>query len=109
MILNNYSRILGLFTSNYSKQVYGWQIAKELKMNQKTVSNILKKMEKENSEYTCENCGLRGDLIYSYAHIKAAKEEGVPTRSLEANLLRDFNEEIKLVGKNGNECLRYLE
>lgn len=40
--------ILEEFSSDYSKKIYGRNIAGKLKMNQKTVSNILKKFEKEN-------------------------------------------------------------
>mgnify|MGYP001563261174 CR=1 FL=1 len=49
MILNNKSLdILESFLENYNKWIYGRDIAKKLKMNQKTVSNILNKLEKEN-------------------------------------------------------------
>jgi predicted nucleotidyltransferase len=39
--------ILMEFSSDYYGRIYGRQIAKKLKMNQKTVSNILNKLEKE--------------------------------------------------------------
>jgi len=39
--------ILEAFSSDYSRKVYGRDIAKKLKLNQKTVSNILAKLEKE--------------------------------------------------------------
>ncbi len=49
MILNNKELdILKNFTSNYDNKVYGREIARKLKMNQKTVSNILNKLEKQN-------------------------------------------------------------
>ena len=49
MILNTKSlKILGEFSSDYNKRIYGRDIAKRLKMNQKTVSNILNHLEKEN-------------------------------------------------------------
>jgi DNA-binding transcriptional ArsR family regulator len=49
MILNNNILcILENFTGDYSKRIYGRDISKKLKMNQKTVSNVLNKLEKEN-------------------------------------------------------------
>jgi len=49
MILNNNAlEILGGFSGDYHKRIYGRDIAKRLKINQKTVSNILNKLEKEN-------------------------------------------------------------
>ena len=40
--------ILNEFSSDYYGRIYGRAVAKKLKMNQKTVSNILNKLEKEN-------------------------------------------------------------
>lgn len=49
MLLNKYQQIiLSEFGQDYSKRVYGRDIAKKYKLNQKTVSNILLKLEKEN-------------------------------------------------------------
>ena len=49
MLLNNKAqRILDEFSSDYNKKIYGRDIAKKLKMNQKTVSNILNRLENEN-------------------------------------------------------------
>ena len=49
MLLNTkVLQILEEFSSDYRKRIYGRNIAKRLKMNQKTVSNILNKLEKEN-------------------------------------------------------------
>ncbi len=49
MLLNkNELFILGEFASDYHRRIYGREAAKKLKLNQKTVSNILKKLEKEN-------------------------------------------------------------
>ena len=49
MLLNNIEiKILREFTKDYSRKIYGRAIAKELKLNQKTVANILNRMEKEN-------------------------------------------------------------
>jgi len=56
MLLNkNALRILSEFTSDYSKRIYGGEIAKRLKMNQKTVSNALNSLEADNIlKYTTE-------------------------------------------------------
>jgi len=49
MLLNNKElKILTEFTSDYNNKLYGSAIASKLKMNQKTVSNILNKLEKQN-------------------------------------------------------------
>ena len=49
MLLNkNTFKILSGFCTDYSKRIYGRQIAKAMKMNQKTASNILNNMEKQN-------------------------------------------------------------
>jgi predicted nucleotidyltransferase len=49
MLLNNKEQeILNEFLGDYSKKIYGRDIAKRLKMNQKTASNILNRLEKEN-------------------------------------------------------------
>jgi len=49
MLLNNKElKILTEFTSDYNCRLYGSAIASKLKMNQKTVSNILNKLEKQN-------------------------------------------------------------
>lgn len=48
MIFNN--KVLGIlenFAVDYDKKIYGRDISKKMKMNQKTVSNILNKLEKE--------------------------------------------------------------
>ena len=48
MLLNkNILKILKEFSTDYNKRVYGRVIARKLKMNQKTVSNILNNLEKE--------------------------------------------------------------
>ena len=48
MLLNeNKLKILGEFSSDYSRRIYGRDAAKKLKMNQKTVSNTLNELEKE--------------------------------------------------------------
>lgn len=48
MILHiNKLAVLKEFSNDYHKSIYGREIAKKLKMNQKTVSNILNQFEKE--------------------------------------------------------------
>lgn len=48
MLLNNTAlKILEEFCSGYNKRIYGRQIADKLKLNQKTVSNVLIGLEKE--------------------------------------------------------------
>lgn len=48
MILNDKAlNILEEFCLDYNKKIYGRQIANKLKMNQKTVSNMLNRLEKE--------------------------------------------------------------
>ena len=56
MLLNeNAFKILTEFCSDYHRKIYGGQVAKKLKMNQKTVSNILNTLEKKNIvKYTTE-------------------------------------------------------
>jgi len=39
--------ILAEFSSDYNRKIYGWEVARKLKMNQKTVSNVLNNLEKE--------------------------------------------------------------
>jgi|SRR3989344_1761784 len=48
MLLNNKElKILEVFTSDYNSRHYGREISAKLKMNQKTVSNILNKLERQ--------------------------------------------------------------
>ncbi len=49
MLLNNQElKILQEFTGDYSAKLYGRAISQKLKLNQKTTSNILNRLEKEN-------------------------------------------------------------
>ena len=48
MLNENIFKVLSLFVGNYQKEVYGREAARELNMNQKTVSNVLLRLEKEN-------------------------------------------------------------
>lgn len=56
MLLNNATQlILGEFCSDYNKRIYGWQLSKKFKLNQKTISNNLNNLEKQNIvKYTTE-------------------------------------------------------
>jgi len=48
MLLNDKAiEILAEFCSDYNKKIYGRQIAGKLKINQKTASNVLNRLEKE--------------------------------------------------------------
>ena len=49
-MLLNYKelKVLEEFSFDYNRKIYGREIAKKLKMNQKTVSNVLNRLEKEN-------------------------------------------------------------
>lgn len=48
MLLNkNKLNVLEEFSSDYAKKIYGRNVTKKLKMNQKTVSNVLNELEKE--------------------------------------------------------------
>lgn len=49
MILNNkILEILSEFSFDYNGRIYGREITRKLKMNQKTISNFLNKLEKDN-------------------------------------------------------------
>jgi predicted nucleotidyltransferase len=49
MLLNeNAFKVLSEFCSNYPKRIYGGEVARKLKMNQKTVANVLNGLEKHN-------------------------------------------------------------
>mgnify|MGYP001558553237 CR=1 FL=1 len=49
MLLNEKAfKVLAEFCSDYSKRIYGGKVAKTVKMNQKTVANVLNNLEKQN-------------------------------------------------------------
>lgn len=48
MLNENMFKVLSLFTSDYNVEIYGRETARELSMNQKTVANVLSRLEKEN-------------------------------------------------------------
>ena len=67
----NTSNVLEAFTSDYKKKVYGSDLAKKLHMNQKTVSNILSKLEKEHLlKFTVEGKNKYYSMNSFNPHIK---------------------------------------
>lgn len=72
MLLNrNKLKVLGEFSTNYTKRIYGRDVAKRLKMNQKTVSNILNELEKEHIlKFTQEGKNKYYYLNEFYSYIK---------------------------------------
>tara|TARA_Y100000310_G_scaffold317337_1_gene370119 strand:- start:394 stop:951 length:558 start_codon:yes stop_codon:yes gene_type:complete len=72
MVLNtNKLVVLKEFSSNYHKRIYGREIAKKLKINQKTVSNVLNNLEKENIlKYKKEGKNKYYYLNEFYSHLK---------------------------------------
>jgi len=76
MILNiNKIKPLKEFSSNYHKRIYGRNIAKKLKMNQKTISNVLNELEKEHIlVYKKEGKNKYYYLNEFYPHLKEVIE-----------------------------------
>ncbi len=72
MLLNkNKLKILREFSTDYTKRIYGRNIAKKLRMNQKTISNILNKLEKEHIlKFTQEGKNKYYYLNEFYPYIK---------------------------------------
>ena len=72
MVLNkNKIKILEEFCSDYHKKIYGRSIAKKLKINQKTISNTLNELEKENIlKFSQEGRNKYYYLNNFYPHIK---------------------------------------
>lgn len=72
MILNeNKLRILEEFSVDYTKRIYGREIAKKLEMNQKTVSNVLNELEKQNIlKFMMEGKNKYYYLNKFYPHLK---------------------------------------
>ena len=72
MLLNRKElRILKEFSADYTKKIYGRDVAKKLKMNQKTVSNILNKLEEEHIlKFTQEGKNKYYYLNEFYSYIK---------------------------------------
>ena len=46
LLNNNVLKVFAEFSSDYNKKIYGGQVARKLKMNQKTVANVLNAFEK---------------------------------------------------------------
>jgi predicted nucleotidyltransferase len=63
--------ILEQFSDDYNKRIYGRDLAKKLKMNQKTISNLLNKLEKLHVlKFSTEGKNKYYFLNVSYPHIK---------------------------------------
>jgi predicted nucleotidyltransferase len=99
MLNKNKFKVLSLFSGDYKKEVYGREAARELSMNQKTVSNILKRLEKEN----ILRSKIKGrNKVYRLNHSNPAlmhflsiveKEKAARFREI-SGLGRDFIDEI---------------
>lgn len=72
MILNiNKLKVLEEFSVDYGRRIYGRDVAKKLKMNQKTVSNILNELEKKHIlKFTQEGKNKYYYLNRFYPYIK---------------------------------------
>jgi len=72
MLLNEKGfRILSEFSRDYAGKVYGRNISKKLRMNQKTVSNVLNELERENIlKFTKEGKNKYYHLNQFYPYIK---------------------------------------
>ena len=72
MLLNrNKLKVLEEFASDYTKRIYGRSIAKRIRMNQKTVSNVLNELEKEHLlKFEQEGQNKYYFLNEFYPHIK---------------------------------------
>lgn len=99
MLNKNIFKVMSLFSGDYKKEVYGREVARELSMNQKTVSNVLKRLEKDNilrSKTEGKNKVYRLNhanpvLIHILSMVE--EEKAVQFRE-ESGLGRDFIDEI---------------
>ncbi len=99
MLNKNRFKVLSMFSGDYKKEVYGREAARELSMNQKTVSNALKRLEKDNilrSKIEGRNKVYRLNLSNpALIHILSMVEEEKAVRFREeSGLGRDFIDEI---------------
>ena len=99
MLNENIYRVLSLFAGDYRNEVYGRKAARELKMNQKTVSNVLLRLETDNilkSKTEGRNRIFRLNLSNpALIHIMTMVEEERAVRFREESKLgRDFFEMI---------------
>ena len=99
MLNENIFKVLSLFVGDYQKEVYGREAARELNMNQKTVSNVLLRLENENvlrSKTEGRNKVYRLNLSNpALIHILSMVEEEKAVRFREkSGLGRDFIDEI---------------
>ncbi|UCG67996.1 MAG: nucleotidyltransferase domain-containing protein [Thermoplasmata archaeon] len=99
MLNENVFKVLSLFTGDYQKEVYGREAARELEMIQKSVSNVLLRLENENilrSKIEGRNKVYRLNLSNpALMHILSIVEEEKAVRFREnSGLGRDFVDEI---------------
>jgi len=99
MLNENIFKVLSLFVGDYQKEVYGREAARELGMNQKTVANVLLRLEIENilrSKTEGRNKIYRLNLSNpALMHILSMVEEEKAVRFREeSGLGRDFIDEI---------------
>lgn len=99
MLNENIFKVLSLFIGDYQKEVYGREAARELGMNQKTVSNVLLRLGKENilrSKTEGRNKVYRLNLSNpALMHVLSMVEEEKAVRFREeSGLGRDFIDEI---------------
>jgi len=99
MLNENIYRVLSLFTGNYRNEVYGRQAARDLEMNQKTVSNVLLRLERDDilrSKTEGRNRIYRLNISNpALMHIMSMVEEERAVRFREeSGLGRDFFEKI---------------
>lgn len=99
MLNENIFNVLSLFVGDYQNEIYGREAARELGMNQKTVSNVLLRLERENilkSKTEGRNRVYRLNLSNpALIHILSMVEEEKAVRFREGSGLgRDFIDEI---------------
>ncbi len=99
MLNENIFMVLSLFVGDYQNEVYGREAARELSMNQKTVANVLLRLEKENilrSKTEGRNKVYRLNLSNpALMHILSmVEEENAVHFREESGLGRDFVDEI---------------
>ncbi|UCE37351.1 MAG: nucleotidyltransferase domain-containing protein [Thermoplasmata archaeon] len=99
MLNENIFKVFSLFVGDYQNEIYGREAARELNMNQKTVSNVLLRLEKENilrSKTEGRNKVYRLNLSNpALMHILSMVEEEKAVRFREeSGLGRDLIDEI---------------
>ena len=108
MLLNkNKLRILEEFSTNYIGRIYGRDVAKKLRMNQKTVSNILNELEKEHIlKFTQEGKNKYYYMNEFYPYIKEIIQLMEIQKKI--NFLEKYNKLKELFLKLGTQSERIL-